>query len=340
MLYNFIFFKDIKDRLNIQENNSAKLSVVLGVKSDNTLLQAEISQMHHTLIASVCGHGRIDVIYTIIYQLLQKGISSDNLKFLMIDPYSVELGIFNVIPHMLSPTICDFSKGILALKWLYEEQQRRQHIFFEAGINNIDEFNLKAKDDSNRKMPHIICVINQFDRYISEKKEDFESIISNITKSSASVGIHLLIETQFPRSITKPFSSKFSTCIAFRVLSKEDSLNIIGIEGAEEFRWPGYLILKKADSSDFIKARLVYIQDEELENILNSFKQDKEITYEKSLLQRIENVNDVKKTLEEKAIDLIKEYDDATPQLLQGKLGIGYTHSIEIINELKIKGFI
>lgn len=72
--------------------------------------------MPHILIAGTTGSGKSVCINSLIVSLLYKS-GPDDVRFLMIDPKVVELGIYNGIPHLLVPVVTDPRKAAGALNW-------------------------------------------------------------------------------------------------------------------------------------------------------------------------------------------------------------------------------
>ena len=91
---------------------------------------ADLSKMPHILIAGTTGSGKSVCINSLIVSLLYKS-GPDDVRFLMIDPKVVELGIYNGIPHLLVPVVTDPRKAAGALNWAVTEMLKRYKIFAE-----------------------------------------------------------------------------------------------------------------------------------------------------------------------------------------------------------------
>ena len=80
------------------------------------------------LIAGTTGSGKSVCINSLIVSLLYKS-GPDDVRFLMIDPKVVELGIYNGIPHLLVPVVTDPRKAAGALNWAVTEMLKRYKIY-------------------------------------------------------------------------------------------------------------------------------------------------------------------------------------------------------------------
>ncbi|MFR8530259.1 MAG: FtsK/SpoIIIE domain-containing protein [Anaeromassilibacillus sp.] len=76
--------------------------MVLGRDIAGEIATADLAKMPHLLIAGSTGSGKSVCINSLIVSLLYKS-TPDEVRFLMIDPKVVELGIYNGIPQLLVP---------------------------------------------------------------------------------------------------------------------------------------------------------------------------------------------------------------------------------------------
>ena len=64
---------------------------------------------------------------------------------IMVDPKRLELGLYEGIPHLLTPVITDPKKATNALRNAVLEMERRLRLLAAQGVRNIDQYNSKIR---------------------------------------------------------------------------------------------------------------------------------------------------------------------------------------------------
>ncbi len=59
----------------------------------------------------------------------------------MIDPKRLELGMYEDIPHLLTPVVVDPKQAANALRWAVREMEERYKTLAADGVRNIDQYN-------------------------------------------------------------------------------------------------------------------------------------------------------------------------------------------------------
>ena len=82
------------------------LTLALGKTIDGTTYLADLTRMPHLLIAGATGTGKSVCLNSIIVSILYKSTPED-VKMIMVDPKRLELGLYEGIPHLLTPIVLD-----------------------------------------------------------------------------------------------------------------------------------------------------------------------------------------------------------------------------------------
>ncbi len=123
------------------QKTTAPLTLALGKELNGEPYYADLARMPHLLVAGSTGSGKSVCLNSIITSILYKA-SPDEVKFIMIDPKRLELGVYENIPHLLTPLVTETKKASNALRWATMEMERRYKQLAEAGVRSIDQYNL------------------------------------------------------------------------------------------------------------------------------------------------------------------------------------------------------
>ena len=63
----------------------------------------------------------------------------------MIDPKRLELGMYEDIPHLLTPVVVDPKQAANALRWAVREMEERYKTLAAHGVRNIDQYNRNVR---------------------------------------------------------------------------------------------------------------------------------------------------------------------------------------------------
>ena len=129
---------------------SAPLTLALGKEINGEPYYADLARMPHLLVAGSTGSGKSVSLNTFLTSILYKS-SPDEVKFIMIDPKRLELGVYENIPHLLTPLVTDTKKAANALRWAVLEMERRYKQLAEAGVRGIEQFNLIARREMQER---------------------------------------------------------------------------------------------------------------------------------------------------------------------------------------------
>ena len=313
-----------------------ELSVVLGKDIIGRDKIIDIAKMPHLLIAGQTGSGKSVAINTIVSTLISKK-SSDEVKFILVDPKMVELMPYNGIPHLLVPVIIDPEQAAIALKWAVSEMELRYKKLAELGIRNIKSYNRLVKHD---KMPYIVIIIDELADLMMVSANSVETSIARIAQKARAVGIHLIVATQRPSTdvITGMIKANLPSRISFALRSQIDSRTILDQVGAEKLLGRGDMLLLESGSSKLERIQGAYISDDEVVNLTTVLKSKKEAVYNMDILTPTEDEED-QDPYYSKALELVEKAEDKISiSLLQRELKIGFNRASRINEELKNNG--
>jgi S-DNA-T family DNA segregation ATPase FtsK/SpoIIIE len=151
--------------------SASKLTIALGKTIDGLNYVADLAKMPHLLIAGATGAGKSVGVNSLIVSILYKA-RPDEVKFILVDPKRLELGLYDGIPHLATPIITDPKRAAISLKWAVSEMERRYKELAGWGVRNIDGFNTEVmrrnmvKDYTEAGVPHkplpyIVIIIDE-----------------------------------------------------------------------------------------------------------------------------------------------------------------------------------
>ena len=251
-----------------------KLLTTLGRDIMGKPVYCEINKTPHLLVAGSTGSGKSVCINSLIISILMRS-KPDEVKFIMVDPKKVELGIYNGIPHLVTPVVTDPRKASIALKKAVSEMERRYDLFEECGTKNITSYNKMieeknkklSEDEQLKKMPYWVVIVDELADLMLIAKKDVEDSIMRITQMARAAGIHLIIATQRPSVdvVTGIIKANIPSRISFAVSSSTDSRTILDMIGAEKLLGKGDMLFLPMGESGPTRIQGAYVDEEEIQ---------------------------------------------------------------------------
>lgn len=349
---------------SLKFNSSDKsLPVAFGKTIDGEVFIDDLAKMPHLLIAGATGSGKSVGINTIIASLLYKLHPSD-LKFVMIDPKKIELSLYSKLKKHFLATSGDINESIVTspsnavsiLKSVESEMENRYDKLANAGVRNIEAYNLKhiegkLKDNDvirHKKMPFIVVIIDELADLMITAKREIEEPIARIAQMARAVGIHLIVATQRPSVdvITGVIKANFPVRIAYQVASKIDSRTILDMGGADQLLRNGDMLYLSSASSKPIRIQNAYITTDECEKIAEFIEVQQGFTKPYLLPSIIEKRTssyggiDDRDDLFMEAARLIFKLQQCSTSTLQRRLKLGYARAARIVDQLEEAGIV
>jgi S-DNA-T family DNA segregation ATPase FtsK/SpoIIIE len=322
--------------------------------------------MPHLLIAGATGAGKSVALNCMITSILYKA-TPEEVRFILIDPKRLELGIYADIPHLLTPIVNDPKEAANALRWATSEMEARYHMLAEQGVRTIDHYNakirstgrqlsfLEPKQDNEREaaktLPYLVLVIDELADLMIVSSHEVEESISRLAAMARAVGIHLILATQRPSVdvITGVIKANFPCRIAFKVATKVDSRTIIDANGAEQLLGNGDMLFIPPGSARLKRIHGSYVSEKEAQNIVEHLRSQGRPTYDDSVLSYGEEEMDeagnpvdnlAEDNLYKDAVRIVVSEGRASTSLLQRRLSIGYGRAAKLVDTMHRNGLV
>lgn len=208
------------------------MRALIGQKAGNTDCYLDIHEKYHGphgLVAGTTGSGKSETLQTYILSLAIN-FSPDDIAFFIIDYKGGGMAnLFSDLPH-LAGQISNLSgnqvrRAMISIK---SENMRRQKIFGEYGVNNINNYTrLYKEQEAACPIPHLFIIIDEFAELKREEPEFMRELIS-VAQVGRSLGVHLILATQKPSGTVDDniwSNSKFRLCL--RVQDRQDSNDML-----------------------------------------------------------------------------------------------------------------
>jgi len=275
------------------QNASSNISVALGKNISGNPVVIDLAKTPHLLVAGTTGSGKSVAINSMIVSMLYKSTSKD-VRLILIDPKMLELGVYDDIPHLLTPVVTDMRLAANALTWCVGEMERRYDLLAEKGVRNIDSFNDNVETE-DEKLPKIVIVIDEFADLFLVVGKKIEELIARLAQKARAAGIHLILATQRPSVdvITGLIKANIPSRISFKVSSKIDSRVVLDQVGSESLLGHGDMLYLETGKSILQRVHGTYVSDEDVNEIAKYLKSDKKVNYLEDVTSQNESENAV-----------------------------------------------
>src|SRR5206468_4580499 len=106
------------------QRSTSKLTLALGKTIHGEPYVADLTTMPHLLIAGSTGAGKSVGINAMLTSVLFRA-SPDDVRLILIDPKRLELGMYDDIPHLMTPVVVEPKQAANALRWAVREMEER-----------------------------------------------------------------------------------------------------------------------------------------------------------------------------------------------------------------------
>ena len=226
-------FEDFNVLDNWKKNRTYEtMKALIGKKVGGVDCYLDVHEKYHGphgLIAGTTGSGKSETLQTYMLSLALN-FSPDDVGFFIIDYKGGGMAnLFNKLPHLVGQ-ISNLSGNQIrrAMVSIKSENRRRQRIFTENGVNNINLYTQLYKNkEATVPLPHLFIIIDEFAELKREEPEFMRELIS-VAQVGRSLGVHLILATQKPAGTVDDniwSNSKFKLCL--RVQDRQDSNDML-----------------------------------------------------------------------------------------------------------------
>ena len=350
------------------QHSASRLTLPLGKDINGRIRVVALDAMPHLLIAGSTGSGKSVMLNCMIMSILYKA-TPDEVRMVLVDPKRLELGLYEGIPHLLTPVITDPRKATNALRNAVLEMERRLRLLAAQGVRSIDQYNKKirrlreepmslfeeddADDDELQPLPYILILIDELADLMMVEGRNVEESVTRLAQMARAVGMHLVVATQRPSVdvITGLIKANFPARISFRVATRVDSRTILDCMGSEHLLGKGDMLFLPPGSGRLTRVHGAFVTETEINKVVDFWKEQAAPEYDQSFLvappadedEELAGAEDAvneQDPLYEDALRVVLEMGKASTSTLQRRLRLGYGRAARILDMMYRDGII
>jgi DNA segregation ATPase FtsK/SpoIIIE, S-DNA-T family len=347
------------------KESGSPLTIALGKDINGRIKVATLETMPHLLVAGSTGAGKSVMLNSLIMSVLYKS-TPEQVRMIMVDPKRLEFGLYEGIPHLLTPVITEAKKATNALRNAVLEMERRLKLLASIGVRNIDQYNKKVQqlrstprslfgDETNDEelevLPYILILIDELADLMMLERQNVEESVMRLAQMARAVGMHLVLATQRPSVdvITGVIKANFPSRISFRVATRVDSRTVLDVMGAEHLLGKGDMLFLPPGSSRLVRVHGSYVSENETADVVEFWKRQAAPDYDQSFLIAPPSEEDDTSDAEadgpedamyQEAVRVVCEMGKASTSTLQRRLRLGYGRAARILDMMQRDGII
>lgn len=342
------------------------LTIALGKDINGRIKTATLETMPHLLIAGSTGAGKSVMLNSLIMSILYKS-TPDQVRMIMVDPKRLEFGLYEGIPHLLTPVITEAKKATNALRNAVLEMERRLKLLASIGVRNIDQYNKKVRqmraqprslfaeetgEEEPETIPYILIIIDELADLMMLERANVEESVTRLAQMARAVGMHLVLATQRPSVdvITGLIKANFPSRISFRVATRVDSRTVLDVMGAEHLLGKGDMLFLPPGSSRLVRVHGSYVSESETNDVVEFWKRQAQPEYDQSFLiappsddeDDADNaeLDGPEDPMYQEAVRVVCEMGKASTSTLQRRLRLGYGRAARMLDMMQRDGII
>ena len=348
------------------QNSPSKMTICLGKDINGRIKVAALESMPHLLIAGSTGSGKSVMLNSMIMSILYKA-TPDEVRMILVDPKRLEMGLYEGIPHLLTPVITDAKKATYALRNAVAEMERRLKQLAALGVRNIDQYNRKVKqmlsqprglfddpsdtEESPQPLPYILIIIDELADLMMLERANVEESVTRLAQMARAVGMHLVLATQRPSVdvITGLIKANFPSRISFRVATRVDSRTVLDVMGADHLLGKGDMLFLPPGTSRLVRVHGAFVTEAETNRVVDYWKDQARPDYDQRFLlppaedegeEEAEELDGSEDAMYQDAVRVVLEMGKASTSTLQRRLRLGYGRAARILDMMHRDGII
>ena len=342
------------------KRSHSKLTIALGKTIHGEPFVSDLATMPHLLIAGSTGAGKSVSVNAMITSILMRA-TPDDVRFIMVDPKRLELGMYEDIPHLLTPVVMDPKLAANALRWAVREMEERYKTLAAFGVRNIEQYNRNVRamqeekkgeplvDDKGNEikpLPFIVVLIGELADLMMVAGNEVEESIARLAQMARAIGIHLVLATQRPSVdvITGLIKANLPARISFRVSSRIDSRTILDGNGAEQLLGKGDMLYLPPASSRYLRLHGPYISEQESARLASFLRKQGKPSYDTTITADEKGAQEAmefeKDELYDEAARIVVSSGQASISYLQRRLRIGFSRAARLVDMMEMDGLV
>jgi S-DNA-T family DNA segregation ATPase FtsK/SpoIIIE len=341
-------------------HSASPLTLALGKDIHGRPFVIDLARMPHLLIGGFTGSGKSVGINAMIMSILFKA-TPEEVRFILIDPKRVELGVYEKLPHLLTPIISEPREAARALRWAVREMRERYTLLASCKVRNLTQYNALLADVAAgraappgqgevqlRPMPLIVVIIDELADLMMTCPTEVEDSIGHLSQMARAVGIHLVFATQRPSVdvVTGVIKANFPCRIGYKVRTRFDSRTILDTEGSECLLGMGDMLYLAPGTSRPVRLHGPLVREEEIMSVLKHFRRLGGPDFDPNVLAEPEpgadgiNGGGLDDPMYEQAARLVVTSRKASASYIQRKLRLGYARSARLLDMMEQEGVV
>jgi S-DNA-T family DNA segregation ATPase FtsK/SpoIIIE len=312
--------------------------------------------MPHLLIAGSTGTGKSVGLNCMISSILFRS-TPDEVRMILIDPKRLELGVYEDIPHLLTPVVTDPKVASNVLKWAVSEMEKRIRKLASEGVRNIEQFNniIRAEKEERKDadgealkpLHYIVIIIDELADLMMVSSHEVEESITRLAQMARAVGIHLILATQRPSVdvLTGLIKANFPSRISFRVAARVDSRTILDSIGAEQLLGKGDMLFLPPGSARLLRIHGAFVSEKEVARLTGFLRKSATPVFDESVGKPDRSKEEAAEVLErdelfDEAVRFVVQSGQASTSMLQRRFRIGFSRAGRLVDMMEQDGIV